>query len=49
MAIAASPMTSEEPMAIPEDGVDRWLIDGELRERPVPRRRGIEGTSDDRA
>ena len=31
-------MTTEELLAIPEDGTDRWLIAGELRERPMTRR-----------
>ena len=33
MATASSLMTTEELLAIPEDGTDRWLIAGELRER----------------
>src|SRR3954468_23501632 len=28
-------MTTEEMLALPEDGTERWLIDGELRERPM--------------
>ena|SRR5947209_6395317 len=28
-------MTTEELLALPEDGVDRWLIRGELREKPM--------------
>jgi len=31
-------MTTEELLALPEDGTDRWLIAGELRERPMTRR-----------
>ena len=31
-------MTMEEMLALPEDGVDRELIRGELRERPLTRR-----------
>ena len=38
MATASSLMTTEELLAIPEDGTDRWLIAGELRERPTTRR-----------
>jgi Uma2 family endonuclease len=38
MATAASLMTSEELLAIPEDGNDRWLITGKLRERPMTKR-----------
>ena len=35
MAKASALMTTEEFLAIPEDGTDRWLIGGELRERPM--------------
>ena len=35
MATVAKPMTTEELLALPDDGVERWLIDGELRERPM--------------
>ena len=38
MATASSLMTTEELLAIPEDGTDRWLIAGELRERPMTKR-----------
>jgi len=38
MATASSLMTTEDLLAIPEDGTDRWLIAGELRERPMTRR-----------
>jgi Uma2 family endonuclease len=30
-----APMTTEELLAMPENGMDRWLIDGELREKPM--------------
>ncbi len=30
------PMTTAEFLALPDDGVERWLIDGRLRERSVP-------------
>ncbi len=33
MATAVTAMTTAELLAMPEDGVDRWLINGELRER----------------
>jgi hypothetical protein len=35
MAVAAAPsvMTTEELLALPEDGVDRWLIRGQLRDK----------------
>src|SRR4051794_40968507 len=37
MSTAASPrrMTAEEFLALPEDGMDRWLLNGELYEKPV--------------
>src|SRR5262249_34873670 len=35
MATVASPMTTEELLAMPDDGVERWLIAGDLRERPM--------------
>jgi Uma2 family endonuclease len=42
MSLSALPssraMTAEELLALPEDGVDRELIRGELRERPMTRR-----------
>src|SRR5262245_50829333 len=28
-------MTTEEMLALPEDGKERWLISGELREKPM--------------
>jgi Uma2 family endonuclease len=34
MATVVKAMTTEELLALPNDGVERWLIDGELRERP---------------
>ncbi len=38
MATANALMTTEELLALPENGTDRWLIAGELRERPMTRR-----------
>jgi Uma2 family endonuclease len=36
MTTAAVPlMTTEELLALPVDGVERWLIGGQLREKPV--------------
>jgi Uma2 family endonuclease len=36
MSIAAAPMTTDQFLALPDDdGVERWLIAGELRERPM--------------
>jgi Uma2 family endonuclease len=38
-AVVTKPlMTAEELLALPEDGVDRWLIRGQLREKPMTRR-----------
>src|SRR5262245_55737576 len=34
-ALASAPMTTEEMLALPATGVERWLIDGELREKPM--------------
>jgi Uma2 family endonuclease len=36
MSTAAAPMTMEEFLALPDDGTERWLIAGELRERQRP-------------
>ncbi len=38
MATATKLMTAEEFLALPDDGTDRWLIAGELRERTMTRR-----------
>ncbi len=38
MSTAQALMTIEQLLALPEDGTDRWLIAGELRERPMRRR-----------
>ncbi len=35
MAVAAPLMSTEELLALPENGTDRWLIRGQLRERPM--------------
>jgi Uma2 family endonuclease len=35
MATVAAPMTTEELLALPDDGMERWLIAGELKERPM--------------
>jgi Uma2 family endonuclease len=37
MATTTSLMTTEEMLALPDDGTDRWLIAGELRERSKER------------
>jgi Uma2 family endonuclease len=33
-AVLPATMTTEELLAMPEDGVERWLIRGQLREKP---------------
>ena len=38
MSTATSPITTKQLMAMPEDGMDRELIRGELRERPMTKR-----------
>jgi len=35
MATVTTPMTTEEMLALPENGMERWLVAGELRERPM--------------
>ncbi len=35
MATVATAMTTEEMLALPDNGMERWLIAGELRERPM--------------
>jgi Uma2 family endonuclease len=37
MSVAAPPktMTTEEMLALPENGVERWLVRGQLREKPM--------------
>lgn len=32
---ATAPMTMEQLLALPDDGVERWLIRGQLREKPA--------------
>lgn len=34
-AIASEPMTTEALLALPDDGMERWLIRGQLREKPM--------------
>ena len=36
--VASAPMTTEQLLAMPDDGMDRDLIRGELRERPMTKR-----------
>ena len=40
MTISARPelMTTEQLLALPDDGKERWLIRGELREKEMTRR-----------
>jgi Uma2 family endonuclease len=35
MATAVTPITTEELLALPDDGMERWIIAGELKERPM--------------
>jgi len=36
MSTILEPSTfTEQLLAMPDDGVERWLIDGELREKPM--------------
>lgn len=35
MATVTAPMTAEDLLAMPDDGMERWLIAGELKERPM--------------
>src|SRR5262249_54094281 len=35
VATAPQLMTTEELLALPDDGVERWLIRGQLREKPM--------------
>jgi Uma2 family endonuclease len=35
VAEATRTMTTEEMLALPDNGTERWLIDGQLRERPM--------------
>jgi len=37
-ATLSKPLTLAEFLALPEDGVERWLIHGELREKPMTKR-----------
>jgi Uma2 family endonuclease len=34
-AIVSEPMTTEALLALPDDGTERWLIHGELQEKPM--------------
>jgi hypothetical protein len=33
-AILTEPMTTEDLLDLPDDGTERWLLRGELREKP---------------
>src|SRR5258707_10626764 len=33
--VATKLMTTEEMLALPENGVERWLVRGQLREKPM--------------
>lgn len=41
MAVGTRVMTTEELLALPDDGIDRELIRGELRESPMTTRSGL--------
>ena len=47
MATVSSLMTTEELLALPDDGIDRWLIAGELRERPMTLKESFPQPRDD--
>jgi Uma2 family endonuclease len=36
--VVATPLTMEEFLALPDDGMERWVIAGELREKPMTMR-----------
>lgn len=38
VAVASSGMTTAELLALPDNGTERWLIRGQLRERPMTKR-----------
>lgn len=38
MTVASPSLTTTELLAMPENGMDRWLVAGELRECPMPTR-----------
>ena len=40
-AAAPSLMTTEELLALPENGTERWLIRGQLREKPMTKRNRV--------
>src|SRR5215218_6559530 len=35
MSVSSAPLTTADLLAMPDDGVERWLIRGELREKPM--------------
>lgn len=37
-SVLSKPLTTDDLLAMPDDGMERWLIDGELREKPITRR-----------
>lgn len=45
MATATRTMTVAEFLALPDDGMDRWLVKGELRERPMTTRNRFHGNT----
>src|SRR5437762_3389664 len=45
MATAVERMTTEELLALPENGMERWLIAGELREKPMIKRNRVHSST----
>jgi Uma2 family endonuclease len=43
MATVTTLLTAEELLALPDDGTERWLINGELREQPMAYRNRMHG------
>jgi Uma2 family endonuclease len=40
-ATLVKPLTTKDLLAMPDDGMERWLIDGELREKPMTKRNRV--------
>jgi Uma2 family endonuclease len=40
-AVLDMPMTTEQLLAMPRDGMERWIVEGHLKERPMPIRNRI--------
>jgi Uma2 family endonuclease len=48
MSVGTAPMTVEDLLAMPDDGVQRWLIRGELREGGMTQRNRFHGRTEAR-